>query len=220
MIRAVFFDLDGTLYDRDAAIVRTAEFQFATYRHHFTHVTQSAFIERLVELDGHGHTRTPMLHHRLAAELEFSESVAEQLEASFRSKYPQYCHITEDTISTLHALRDRGMKLGIITNGPAGWQSRKIEALKIAPLFDTIVISGNEGFEKPDVRIFAVALERCGVVAAESMFVGDHPEADIRGAKDAGMVPVWKKMTYWNVPEDVARIERISEVVNLVERKS
>ena len=220
MIRAVFFDLDGTLYDRDAAIVRMTEAQFATFQHHFAHVTQSAFIERLVELDGHGHTRTPMLHHRLAQELEFPESVAEQLEECFRAYYPQHCHITEDTVSTLHILRDRGIKLGMITNGPTGWQTRKIDALGIAPLFDTIVISGNEGFEKPDSRIFALALERCGAVAAESMFVGDHPEADIGGAKGAGMIPVWKKMTYWEVPGEVARIEKISEVVGLIEMKT
>jgi putative hydrolase of the HAD superfamily len=158
-----------------------------------------------------------MLHHRLALELEFPESVAERLETCFRLNYPLHCHITQDTESTLHNLRDRGIKLGIITNGPTVWQSRKIDALGIAPLFDAIVISGNEGFEKPDPRIFAVALERCRAMPAESMFVGDHPEADIRGAKGAGMVPVWKQMTYWEVPGDVARIEKISEVVSLLE---
>ena len=172
MIRGVFFDFDGTLYDRDAAILRVGENQFSTFREQFPHVKQAAFLERLVALDAHGHGRVPQLHHKLAAELGFPESVADQLEAYFRAEYPKCCHATEDTVATLKTLRDRGLKLGIVTNGPSLWQSRKIEAMGIAPLFDTIVISGNEGVEKPNPLIFARALERCGVNAAESIFVG------------------------------------------------
>ena len=113
-------------------------------------------------------------------------------------------------------LRRRSLKTGVITNGPSYWQSLKIEAMGIAPLFDTVLISENEGFGKPDARIFSRAVERCGVTASESMFVGDHPEADILGAKAAGLVPVWKRMDYWNVPDEVQRIERISEILPLI----
>jgi putative hydrolase of the HAD superfamily len=216
VIRAVLFDLDGTLYSRDDAIVRMAEVQFATFRDQFAHVTQAHFIERLVALDNHGHGRIPQLHHRLAAELGFSEHVADQLEACFRANYPQCCQISADTVPTLLTLRSRGFKVGMITNGPTLWQSRKIDALGIAPLFDAILISGNEGVDKPDPRIFHRALDRCGVVAAESMFVGDHPQADIRGAREAGMIPVWMKMPYWEVAPDVARIEKIGDVLKLI----
>lgn len=215
MIRAVLFDLDGTLYDRDAAIIRTAELQYAAFRHDLAHVQESDFIERLVTLDGHGHKRTPRLHHQLAVDLGFSEHVADRLETFFRSNYPQSCQVTEDTLHTLATLRSRGIRLGIITNGPTQWQGLKIEVLGIAPLFDAIVISGSEGIEKPDPRIFALALERCGAVATESMFVGDHPEADVQGARGAGLTPVWKRMEYWDVPVDVARIDVLSELLNL-----
>ena len=216
MIRAVLFDFDGTLYDRDAAIVRIAERQFEKFATHFPDLTQSTFVERVVALDNHGHGRPMGFHHRLAEKLGFSQRIADELEAYFRSDYPRCCRIAEDTLMTLKTLRARGMKLGIITNGPSIWQSRKIDALGIAPLFDTIVISGNEGVEKPDPRIFALAMERCGVVAAESMFVGDHPGADIGGAKAAGLIAVWARKEYWEAPGDVARIDRISEVLELL----
>jgi HAD superfamily hydrolase (TIGR01509 family) len=215
MIRAILFDFDGTLYDRDAAIVRIAELQFETFRDHLSHLTQSVFVERLVALDNHGHGRPMGFHQRLGAALGFSEHVADKLEEYFRSSYPRVCEVNEDTLTTLRTLRSLGIKLGIITNGPSVWQHRKIEAAGISPLFDAIVISGNEGVEKPDPRIFALALERCGATAAESMFIGDHPVADIGGAKAAGLVPVWKRKEYWEVPEDVARIDRISEVLGL-----
>ena len=216
MIRAVLFDFDGTLYDRDAAIVWMAELQFERFRHHFPHLAQSAFVESVVTLDNHGHGRPMGFHRRLAEELGLPQQLGDELEACFRSDYPSCCRITEDTVATLNRLRGRGIRLGIVTNGPAVWQRRKIDALGIAPLFDTIVISGNEGVEKPDPRIFELALERCGAVAAESIFVGDHPQADIAGAKNAGLMPVWVRKDYWEVPEGVARIERVSEVLGLI----
>jgi putative hydrolase of the HAD superfamily len=215
MIRAVLFDFDGTLYDRDAAIVRIAEHQFDTFRGEFPHLTESAFVERVVALDNHGHGRPKGFHNRLCEEFGFSEHLAHKLEECFRADYPRVCEVTEDTRTTLKTLRSEGIKLGIITNGPAIWQQRKIDAVGIAPLFDSIVISGNEGVEKPDPRIFALALERSGATAAESMFVGDHPVADIAGAKAAGLVPVWMQKKYWEVPGDVARIDRISDVLAL-----
>jgi putative hydrolase of the HAD superfamily len=218
VIRAVFFDFDGTLYDRDAAIVRMAELQFEKFATQFPHLTQSTFVGRVVTLDNHGHARPMGFHHRLAEQLGFSPGVADELEAYFRSDYPRCCRIEEDTLATLKTLRDQGVRLGIITNGPEVWQRRKIDALRLGPLFDTIVISGAEGVDKPDPRIFALALDRCAVGATESIFVGDHPVADIEGAKNAGLFPVWARKDYWEVPEDIARIDRISEVLGLVAR--
>ena len=216
MIQAVFFDLDGTLYDRDAAVLQTAHSQFEAFREDLGNVTRSAFIERLVTLDAHGHNRTPQLHHVLAKDFGFSSMVADGLETHFRSNFPKSCRVSPDTLATLQTLRTRGLKLGMITNGPTHWQTLKIESMGIAPLFDAILISGTEGIEKPDPRIFARAVERCGVTASESMFVGDHPEADIRGAEAAGLVPIWKRMSYWEAPDGVAAIERISEILRLI----
>jgi putative hydrolase of the HAD superfamily len=215
MIRAVFFDLDGTLYDRDAAIRRLAEEQFETFRQELR-VEQSVFMDHLLSLDAHGHNRTPRLHHALAETLGFPEELADRLERWFRSRYVNQCSVYSDAVPTLEALRSQGIKLGIITNGPTEWQSLKIDSMGIALLFDVIVISGAEGVRKPDPRIFALALERCGVSSGESIFVGDHPEADIAGAKAAGLLPVWKRMPYWKVPSDVVQIDRLSELLALV----
>jgi putative hydrolase of the HAD superfamily len=215
MIRAVFFDFDGTLYDRDAAIVRMAEEQFDTFRSELS-VEKSVFVEYVIAMDGHGHDRTPRLHHALAHILGFDDSLAERLEDCFRSRYPTYCRISEDDRNTLVSLKAAGAKLGLITNGPTIWQSRKIDSMGVAPLFDTILISEREGVEKPDPQIFHRALERCGVSARDSMFVGDHPVVDIEGARNAGLIPVWKQMPYWSAPDDVARIDQLSEILALV----
>ena len=85
MIRGVFFDLDGTLYDRDASIRRVVELQFEAFRPELPAVSKTQFIERLLELDGHGHNRPLGLYQELAQELGFEGNVADRLEADFRS---------------------------------------------------------------------------------------------------------------------------------------
>ena len=61
--------------------------------------------------------------------------------------------------------------------------------------FDTIVISGELGVEKPDRRIFEVALKSLGVKAENAVMVGNRVDADIVGANRSGMTSVWFK---WN----------------------
>jgi putative hydrolase of the HAD superfamily len=215
MIRAVFFDLDGTLYDRDAAIIRMAEEQFEAFREELR-IDKPVFMDRLVALDGHGHNRSPRLHHELAESLGFGTDLAERLEACFGSRYPNQCRISEDSLNTLEALRGNGKKLGIITNGPTRWQSRKIECMGIASFFDIVLISETEGIQKPDPRIFKRGLDACSVLAGESIFVGDHPDIDIGGARSAGLMPIWKRMPYWKAPNDVPQIDQLSEILAFI----
>jgi putative hydrolase of the HAD superfamily len=94
-----------------------------------------------------------------------------------------------DVRSTLERLRGAGLKLGVVSNFEE-WLERLLESLGITSLFDVRVISGIEGVEKPDVRLFEVAMERVGVSPAESVYVGDHPFFDTEPAARVGMFAV------------------------------
>jgi HAD superfamily hydrolase (TIGR01509 family) len=85
----------------------------------------------------------------------------------------------------------RRHRLGLLTNGPTDIQWEKIERLELKGLFDTIVVSGDVGVYKPDVRIFELLLGRLGVTAEGSLYVGDSYPMDIVGAKEAGMWAAW-----------------------------
>jgi putative hydrolase of the HAD superfamily len=95
-----------------------------------------------------------------------------------------------EVIPTLIALRDRGYKLGIISNGRSVKQWEKIIRLGLHHFFDTVVISEEVGSEKPDVKIFQISLERLGIAPQEAVYVGNHVETDIVGANRVGMVSV------------------------------
>jgi REG-2-like HAD superfamily hydrolase len=94
-----------------------------------------------------------------------------------------------DVLPTLERLRKAGLTLGLISNFE-DWLEQLLETLEVSPFFDVSVISGIEGVEKPDTRIFEIALERAGVDAGSSVYVGDNPIFDAEPAQKAGMIPV------------------------------
>ena len=94
-----------------------------------------------------------------------------------------------DAIPVLDRLQARQYTLGVISNFEE-WLEHLLEAVGVSRYFPVRVISGIEGVEKPDRRIFEIALERAGVAADESVYVGDHPFFDVAAARDAGLLPV------------------------------
>lgn len=95
----------------------------------------------------------------------------------------------DDVRPALDDLAAAGLMLGIVSNFE-GWLEPLLEELGVSRLFDVKVISGNEGIEKPDLRIYELALQRMGVSAGEAAFIGDNPEFDIDPPAALGMFPV------------------------------
>ena len=73
-------------------------------------------------------------------------------------------------------------------------------------------------FDKPDAEIFRRAVHNLEVSAEDTVMVGDHPEADIGGAKSFGMKAIWKRDDYWEVPKVVdgviQELEELPEVIS------
>jgi len=214
MIRAVLFDLDGTLYDRDAVVTAVTHEQVDTFGGRFGEVDRQTLIDRMLALDDHGYARRADVYRTLLAGLEVDPDLASDLEAHFWDCYCRHCTFPHDAADTLAELRASGRKLALVTNGPVAWQSRKLHTLGLGHYFDEVLISEAEGIAKPDSRIFARAVERLGVAPADAMFVGDHPDIDVAGAQDAGLVAVWKRVPYWTLRrEDVLVIDDLREIL-------
>ncbi len=95
----------------------------------------------------------------------------------------------DDVLPVLDRLREESVVLGVVSNFEE-WLERLLEELGVASYFEVQVISGIEGLEKPDPRIFRLALDRAGVRAEQSAYVGDNPAFDVDPAARIGMFPV------------------------------
>ena len=88
-------------------------------------------------------------------------------------------------------------RTGIVTNGRADIQARKVAALGLASLVDTVVLAAEHGsgVGKPDAAPFLAACLALGVTPAQTVFVGDDLDCDIVGAHAVGMQTIWLPST-------------------------
>lgn len=214
MVKAVLFDLDGTLWDRDEAVRRLVEAQHGAFSE-LAHIPIDRYVGRVLALDAHGFGEKGEVYRQVASEFGLGSALSGVLLDHFWTSYHLFYEPFPDVIPALHRLAGLGLKLGIITNGTTVTQDAKIQGLGLAPLMDTILISEREGVRKPDRAIFERALGRLGVNAGAAWFVGDHPDADIRGAKEAGLTPVLRRS--WSDAEHATHvIASLDELIPLI----
>ena len=91
-----------------------------------------------------------------------------------------------DAIPCLMGLRERGIKLAILSNWDTSLH-RCLEGQGLSPYFDAVFASLEEGVEKPDPGFFELGLKHFGVSAKETFHVGDDPIDDLKGARDFGI---------------------------------
>ncbi|MGH2663519.1 MAG: HAD family hydrolase [Actinomycetota bacterium] len=137
------------------------------------------------------------------------DRIFERLYARFTDLSTYRLH--PDAVPVLERLRKADLTLGLISNFEA-WLERLLEALEVGHYFDVTVISGVEGVEKPDPRIFRIALERAGVEAEHSVYVGDHPVFDVQAASEAGMVAVLVDRRGRHADADAIRITSLEDL--------
>ena len=99
-----------------------------------------------------------------------------------RKKLKLYPHVR----TMLDQLRER-FPLAVVTDAQSAYAHSELHKVGLAQYFDPTVVSGDHGFRKPDPRLFEFALERMGVSAAQTVYVGNDMFRDIYGARQAGM---------------------------------
>ncbi|WP_409252619.1 HAD family hydrolase [Bacillus sp. SCS-153A] len=189
-MKAILFDLDRTLHDRDASVIQflQAQHQRLNSLHHTAIPT--TYIDRFIELECNGYVWKDQVYASLANEFNLPLSPEELLE-DYLVGFHQHCRVMEGASDILSSLRSAGYKLGMITNGKTGVQNNTINSLGIRKYFDCIIISEEAGIKKPDPDIFTLAAEALNVTPSECLYVGDHYENDVKAARVSGMKAAW-----------------------------
>jgi HAD superfamily hydrolase (TIGR01509 family) len=120
--------------------------------------------------------------------------------------------IPDGVTPALAALRDRGLTLVVVSNAN-GTLRAHMERIGLRGLVDHVIDSCEEGVEKPDPRLFQIALARAGAQADSTIHVGDMYQVDVVGARAAGLRPVLLDERDLRPEADCIRVSSLADLV-------
>jgi len=224
-IRAVLFDLGGTLVDEKdfdgwVEIARRyyLDLDPDKLRHAFLEVETAvdalapalAREDRLVDFWQRTLSR--------AAEKEVDAPTTRKFMAAVREE-ERPVRLYSDARRCLETLRSEGRALAVVSNSTSEATVRRIlDRVGILDFFERIVSSGTEGVEKPDPEIFHRAVRRLDVRPEEAVFVGNLEQTDAKGAEAAGLHGVWLNREGFGYGEDPPEITSLLEVHLVIRR--
>lgn len=194
---AIFFDMDGTLFDLTACERETLRRLLAEEVPDLPPVTGEAFLAAYAAISP-GHwaaglagdaSREEIVNGILAAvcaQPELNVFPQTSLAERYWRLFADVAVLEADAQKVLAALSSR-YRLGVISNGYADTQRPRLAAAGLTDYFETIAVSGELGWAKPDARIFSYALAALDVPAAAAIYVGDSLSHDLAGALAAGL---------------------------------
>ena len=218
-IKAVLFDFDDTLQDRAEAFSRYAQEFFDQYFPGLSPTVRAQRLHQMLEQQHGGYVDYVAYFRALQEQWGWQNGPSpEQLTAACRYAFSRYTALFPESAEVLRECRKRGLKVGIVTNGPSLLQHRKLDFSGLRPLLDVAVVSGDEGVHKPDPEIFRRAAARLGVAPQQCVYVGDHPVNDVQGALAAGMTPVYIHVSdeWGKPPADTVCVQRIEEILEIL----
>ena len=181
---AVAFDLDDTLYDREYAFCRLLK----------AWLGELAPEERreILRRDGRGHAPRLDFFTWMSCQWPALGS-GEELWGKFREEIAAHILADPEALPLLKQIHRAGWTCGILTNGAVALQTAKLRATGLLDCFPPkqVLISGAISADKPSPLAFAALTAALALPPERILFVGDHAEKDIWGAKMAGMRTCW-----------------------------
>ena len=162
-------------------------------------------MERLMKSHG---IYTPEMHRRVA-----EKRIAIQADC--------FAHLHPGILPMLSALREMGIRIGLITNCFSE-EARLIRESELFPYFDAPCLSWEEGVRKPDPAIYRTCLRRLGIAPEECLYVGDGGSQELEAARALGMQAVqatWYRQTAFEHKQAAIRPEfaQVAEPMELLE---
>lgn len=216
-MRGAIFDLDDTLYRYEEFVASG----FHAVSQHVATLCDRGAGEALALLQRfRGGPERGQELQALCGAFDLSPALVPRLLHVFRAHRPRVS-LAHDAAPTLRRLRTTGWRLGILTNGPASIQRRKVRVLGVEALVDAVVYAEEHApGGKPAAAAFAAVTRALGVECGRAVMVGNDLECDVRGAERAGL-----RAIHVQAPSDagvparhVRHVADLSDVPALLER--
>ncbi len=225
-IKGVVFDLDHTLFDRYATLYSYAPEAYKAIKEWLAEgVTEEQFTEAFIYADRRlapygWYTMFGYLMDKKVLRRDISYDGALRIvHEHFQSTYAVPFSFQKELMDELHAM---GLKTGLITNGIAECQRKKVDLLGLTPLLDEIILAGDFPVQKPDPFLFEEMARRMQAEPGELLYVGDHPINDYLGSKKVGYTPVLVKPSgFITMPEAFDAeyvVDSVAELPELIRR--
>lgn len=197
-ITTILFDADGTLWDFEGVMRHAMGIALREIEHRIPASHGLLTVKGMVDLREemavemkkekgwtHEKIRYESFRQALASIGVVDDAFAVRVTDLYLKHRFEDIRLFVDAAPVLAALRERYV-IGLLTNG-----NTDPERCGLPGLFNFTVFSEEFGFEKPDPRLFAAAIERAGCTRHQIVNVGDSLEADVAGAKRVGIAAVW-----------------------------
>ncbi|MEU9256250.1 HAD family hydrolase [Streptomyces sp. NPDC048270] len=227
-IRAVLWDIDDTLFDytgadaaglsRHLAAERIAErygtpAQALALWREITDRNWARFAAGEGTFQGQRRDRVREFLERPAMTDGEADAWFDQYVAHYKAAWTVF----PDVVPVLDALA-ADYRHGVLTNSSTVNQDPKLRDLGLRDRFEVLVCAVELGISKPEAGAFLAACEALGLPPADVAYVGDQPEIDARGARDAGLLAIWldRDGGRGDGPDGVHRIEGLDLLPELL----
>lgn len=191
--KAMLFDLDDTLLNRDHAVEKLFLIVLEKCYEDVKLSERNEMLKKFKEYDNRGYGNNDKVKVLEAFFDEFPPQYRlphNDIQDFWNRQFPNCFSINQETVNIIKTIKMH-VKVGIITNGSTQRQKAKIINTELNHYFETIIISEEAGFSKPDKRIFELALKKLNVEPEDALFVGDDLEKDIGGCQNTGIKGIW-----------------------------
>ena len=228
MIRAILFDLDGTLrfsrpsgleafvqFSAELGLILCTEAQRNVERwmHAYWAGKHNGYARAVPdpEVFWIDYTRSMLT----AAGVEDTLTYTPAIVCAFNERYHSEHYIPTEAHTVLHVLREMGHTLGLVSNREGDLTPLAAE-LGLRDYFHFTLSGGQADSWKPDARIFLLACEMAQAVPDQCVYVGDNYYADVLGAQVAGLIPVLLDSRRAFPEAECARIACLSDLLSVV----
>jgi putative hydrolase of the HAD superfamily len=237
-IRAIIFDLGGTLVDWPDWDGETLRRWSRTYSYLIElaplgSLKRADFVDAMHTAEGHYWSMVEQYHvsstapqliqhgfHRLR--MQASSHMLQLACKSYGCAVRDWTVLYPDTLPTLLELRRQGYRLGLLSNTwwPASWHQSDLVRHDIDQFFDAVIYSSDLAYSKPHPHVFCLAASQLGVKPEQCVMVGNRLTTDIKGGQLVGMHSIWKRPSSpWIEPAGIVpgvTIHQLAELIPLL----